>query len=122
MNIPTKHFTAKSLSMLPLKLSLALLIAFTSLAVLKLPDAEAGKYKLKCKGQYQVVSGQLISTPPCEEKYLAHVARTYGFKVSLNQIRNNPHKKIMLCQTIGHDIRLSGICSGYGNIGPRPTF
>lgn len=98
---------------------IALFTGLMALALLSAPGADAAsRYKLKCKGPYQVVQGNLISTPPCEEAHLAKVARSYGFKVSVKQVRNNPNKKVYLCQMIGHDIRLSGICDGYKNPGP----
>lgn len=101
---------------------LAAIALVSATVALSSTEAIAGKYKLKCKGPYQIVQGQQIATPPCEEQYLAKVARTYGVKVSVKQIRNNPHKKIELCQFIGHDIRLVGICDGYNDIGPSPGF
>ncbi len=76
-------------------------------------SAQAGRYKLKCQGQYQLVDGSLISTPPCQEAYIAKVARSYGYKVSARQIRKNPNKKVSLCQRLGHDIRISNICGAY---------
>lgn len=98
---------------------LALLTGVIALAMLSAPAADAAsRYKLKCKGPYQIVQGNLIATPPCEEEHLAKVARTYGFKVSVREVRNNPNKKVYLCQMIGHDIRLTSICGGYRNPGP----
>ncbi len=66
---------------------------------------------IQCKGRYQVVSGNLISTSYCEDSYLVVVARKYGYSVSKSTIRNNPNKKRDICQQIGHDNRLSGICN-----------
>jgi len=83
------------------------------LLVSSISSAQAGRYKLKCKGQYQVVDGSLISTPPCQEAYIAKVARSYGYKVSARQIRKNPNKKISICQKLGHDIRISSVCGAY---------
>lgn len=81
---------------------------------------KAGPYKLKCKGPYQIIQGQLLSTPPCEEAYIAKVARSYGYKVSTKDIRNNPNKKIQICNHIGYDNRLHSICGAYrGPIGPN---
>ncbi len=65
---------------------------------------------IQCKGRYQVVSGNLISTSYCEDNYVAVVARKYGYRVSKAAIRNNPNKKREICRQIGHDSRLSGIC------------
>ena len=86
---------------------LASLVIFSSALMLATKDASAGKYKLKCKGPYQVVQGNLIATPPCENAYIAKVARSYGHKVTAKQVRNNYHKKLEICDHIGHDTRIS---------------
>lgn len=96
-------------------LILASLIIFSSAILLISSEANAGKYKLKCKGPYQVVQGNLISTPPCENSYIAEVARSYGYRVSAKQVRNNVHKKMEICQHIGHDSRISEFCNQYNN-------
>jgi|GEM_PF-4509515 len=93
------------------------LIIFSSVLFLLTKDAAAGRYKLTCKGPYQVVQGNLIATPPCENSYIAKVARSYGYKVSAKQVRNNIHKKIEICQHIGHDSRISDYCNQYNDIG-----
>ncbi len=93
-------------------LGLAVFSAF-ALTFSAVQDAQAKRYKLKCKGAYQVVDGHLISTPPCQNANLAKVARTYGYKVSARQIINNPNKKGQICAVIGHDIRVSQTCSTY---------
>lgn len=76
-------------------------------------EATAGKYKLKCEGPYQIVQGNKIHTPPCENSYIASVARSYGVKVSDYEVRNNVHKKMEICQFIGHDTRISDYCDIY---------
>lgn len=75
----------------------------------------ASRYKIKCKDHYQLVQGNWISTTPCEEEYIAKVARSYGYKVTVSQIRNNPNKKAYVCQQLGHDTRISNICGAYGD-------
>ena len=70
--------------------------------------------KLRCSGPYQVIKGQgKIATPYCEDGYLAKVARGYGMNVSARSIRQNPHKKDDACRLVGHDNRVSDICSGH---------
>lgn len=69
--------------------------------------------KIRCEGSYQVVDGNRISTPYCEDNYLAQVARQYGSKVTARQIRNSPSKKQEICQWIGHDTRVQDICAGW---------
>lgn len=85
-------------------------------AALVLPNpAEA---KIRCKGQYQIIKGVgQLSTPYCEDNYLATVAAQYGSRVSAKAIRNNPNKKQEVCQFIGHDTRVSSICSQYNDFG-----
>jgi hypothetical protein len=73
-----------------------------------------------CEGPYQVVGGNSISTPYCQDSYLAKVARSYGVRVSDAEVRENPGTKIRLCRFIGYDNRLSGICAG--EIMHRPPF
>lgn len=72
--------------------------------------------KIRCKGQYQVIKGvEHLSTPYCEDNYLATVAAQYGSRVSAKAIRNNPHRKQEVCQLVGHDNRVSSICSQYND-------
>jgi hypothetical protein len=74
---------------------------------------------IPCKGPYQIVQGQLIATPYCEDNYLARVAREYGIRVSNREIRQNPNKKQEVCRFMGSDIRVRQICAGYRDSGPR---
>ncbi len=91
--------------------SLAIMSVFFAMPI---ADAEAGRYKVKCKGGFQLVQGNWIATPNCEERVLVRVARSYGNRhVSLKLVRSNPVTKIGICRAYGHDIRLSGICDGY---------
>ena len=61
--------------------------------------------KIPCKGRYQVTRSGLISTPYCEDNYLAAIA---GYNAKA--VRNNPGAKYDACQRVGHDPRLYGIC------------
>ncbi len=73
------------------------------------PDtAEA---RIVCKKGFQKVGGSLLSTPYCQDKYLAQVAREYGLKTSDSAIRNNPNYKRYVCSIIGHDIRVHIACA-----------
>lgn len=98
-------------------LSFAILsLAIMAISIIIQPaDLYAGRYKIKCDRQYQLVQGSWISTPPCEEAYIAKVARSYGYKVTTRQIRNNPNKKISICLQLGHDTRIKEICGAYSN-------
>ncbi|MGD9667968.1 MAG: hypothetical protein AB7U75_02815 [Hyphomicrobiaceae bacterium] len=73
---------------------------------------------IDCQDQYQVVQGQLLATPYCQDNYLAKVAREYGVKVSDETIRNNPNKKAEVCRFMGFDTRVSQICDQYRDFGP----
>ena len=74
-------------------------------------DVEA---RIKCNGPFQVVRGAgEIATPYCEDEYLAHVARSYGIRVSGGAIRRNPSRKEEVCRSIGHDSRVYDICIKY---------
>lgn len=71
---------------------------------------------IKCNDEYQIVAGQEIATPYCEDGYLARIARGYGVRVSDNEIRQNPNKKGEVCRFVGYDIRVREICHNYLNI------
>jgi hypothetical protein len=75
-------------------------------------DARA---RIVCDGEFQVNSGQAIATPYCADRYLAHVARTYGMRVSHDSIAYNPSTKRRVCEFIGYDSRLTNICAGWRN-------
>ena len=74
---------------------------------------------IDCNGPYQIVQGQQIATPYCQDNFLGQVAREYGMRVSNREIRQNPNKKQEVCRFMGFDPRVSHICEGYRNYGPR---
>lgn len=63
-------------------------------------------YAIECRGNFQVVNGQQISTPYCRDAHLAAVAG-----VSAQRIRNNPNFKEEVCRHIGHDNRVREACN-----------
>ncbi len=69
--------------------------------------------RIYCNGEYQIINGQPHATPFCADEYLARVARTYGIRVSGRRIRRDLSKKEEICQFIGHDTRISEICSNH---------
>jgi hypothetical protein len=69
--------------------------------------------RIECRDNFQITKYGPISTPYCEEKQIARVARSYGMAVTDAEVRNNPNTKVWLCQIIGNDIRLKGSCAGY---------
>ncbi len=79
-------------------------------AVIAAPASAA----IKCNRGSQLVSGQWIATPYCQDKYLAEVARESGFKASAAKIRNNPNYKKNLCQYMYSDIRVQQTCLDAG--------
>jgi hypothetical protein len=74
---------------------------------------EPAAAKIQCKGIFQVIKDGLIATPYCGDEEIARVARTYGWKVTGAQMRNNPLKKVYVCQALGGDVRLKGACGAY---------
>jgi hypothetical protein len=71
-------------------------------------------HAIDCIRGLQSVNGQLISTPYCQDTYLAEVAREYGLKASAAQIRNNPNFKKEICRTVFTDIRVQTTCEQAG--------
>ncbi len=69
---------------------------------------QTAEAKIICKGRYQMSSHGPISTPYCEDNYLAAIA---GYKAKM--IRYNPSAKDEACQKVGHDPRVSDICAGH---------
>ena len=90
--------------------SVAAVVGTAVLTFAVVPDAEA---KIKCQGIFQVTKNGLISTPYCRELEIARVARSYGWKVTDAQVRNDPLKKVYICQALGGDTRLKGACGAY---------
>jgi hypothetical protein len=70
---------------------------------------------IDCNGPWQIVKGQEIATPYCEDNYLGQIARAAGLRVSNLEIRQNPNKKGEVCRFVGHDNRVRDICSNYLN-------
>ena len=88
----------------------AILIATSLFALLATSPATA---RIECRGNFQITKHGPISTPYCEEKQIARVARSYGYAVTDAEVRNNPNTKVYLCQMFGKDNRLKGSCGAY---------
>lgn len=73
--------------------------------------ASSPAFAITCRGDYQVVNGQKISTPYCRDNELARVARESGFHVSDSTIRNNPGRKEEICRYLHTDIRVQTACA-----------
>jgi len=89
--------------------ALAAALATSALALTASPQPA---HAIKCSGPAQINKTTQIITPYCEHEYMARVARTYGFRTSGKRLRNNINHKQRICEHIGHDTRLSGICGG----------
>ena len=68
---------------------------------------------IQCDGNFQIVNGLPVSTPYCRERNLAYVANTYGWRVSVDEIRYSESKKAQVCRAIGHDNRVAEICADF---------
>ena len=73
--------------------------------------------RIVCDGVFQIVQGQPVATPYCESQNLTKVARGYGMRVTVDQIRYSESTKASVCQAIGHDLRVRSACQGYLNQG-----
>jgi hypothetical protein len=69
---------------------------------------------ITCRDGAQLVQGNWIATPYCQDQRLAQVARQYGFKASAAKIRNNPNYKKELCRFVFNDIRVQDTCLNAG--------
>jgi hypothetical protein len=73
----------------------------------------AAEARIICKENYQVVDGQEISTPYCNDNYLAAVARRRGMKVTNEEVRNDPSVKEEVCLLIGRNQSVKEYCDQY---------
>jgi hypothetical protein len=73
--------------------------------------------RIICEGNYQIVQGQPVSTLYCREQELARVARTFGWRISVQEIRSSESKKAQLCRAIGFDNRVQEVCNPYQPFG-----
>ena len=89
------------------------LIAVSSAVIIG--STASGEARIKCRGAYQISAGTLIATPYCGDRYLARVAREYGMRVSARTIRRDIATKDDACRLVGHDNRVSDICTGFRN-------
>ena len=53
---------------------------------------------IKCQDGNQLIQGNWMATPYCQDALLAQVANARGFKTSFAAIRNNPNHKKELCR------------------------
>ncbi len=79
--------------------------------VLCLGAAGPAEAKIACSEGYQMVQGNPLATPYCQDEYVAQVAHEYGMEASADKVRNNPNFKREICRLIGNDIRIKDTCS-----------
>ena len=84
------------------------IISTIALAGLLATTAQA---RIICRDGFQVVRGQEISTPYCNDNRVAAVARRHGFRVSDAEIRNNPARKDEVCRFISSNIEVRDYCN-----------
>jgi hypothetical protein len=85
----------------------ASVMIFGLLPILATPAAA----HIACDHEYQIVNGQEIETPYCDDNNLAHVARQHGDRVRARDVRNDPSVKDAVCRFVGDDPRASGACN-----------
>lgn len=84
--------------------------AALTLAALGAPALAA----IKCRDGSQLVQGNWLATPYCQDKLLAQVANARGFKTTFAAVRNNPNHKKELCRFLYTDIRVQMTCLDAG--------
>jgi hypothetical protein len=82
-------------------------------AILAVALASPATAKIECRGNFQITKYGPLTTPYCQEREIARVARSYGANVTDAEVRNNPLTKVYLCQRYGGDNRLKGSCGAY---------
>jgi hypothetical protein len=92
------------------------LVAMPALILSASLPAEA---KIVCVDGNQIVNGQPLSTPYCQDALVAKVAREHGMKVSDAAVMNNPNLKRNVCQFVGRDIRIYNACIDANSAGRR---
>ncbi len=66
---------------------------FSAAAAVLLLSSAVAEAKIECRDGFQIVNGQQISTPYCNDGLVGSVAREHGMKISDETVRNNPSAK-----------------------------
>jgi hypothetical protein len=69
---------------------------------------------IKCQDGNQLIQGNWMATPYCQDALLAQVANARGFTTTFAAIRNNPNHKKELCRFLYTDIRVQMTCMDAG--------
>ena len=83
-------------------------------ALLAAAVATPASAAIKCQDGSQLIQGNWMATPYCQDALLARVANQRGFKTSFAAIRNNPNHKKELCRFLFSDIRVQMTCLDAG--------
>src|SRR5262245_52215886 len=78
--------------------------------------------RIVCEGNFQIVNGLPVSTPYCRERVLADVARSYGWRVTDQEVRYSESTKAQVCRAIGFDNRVREVCAPYQPDGGNGRF
>jgi len=89
------------------------LFAALPLAVCAIATPASAAIKCDSDGN-QLIQGNWMPTPYCQDLLLARVANARGFKTSFAEIRNNPNHKKELCRYLYTDIRVQVTCLDAG--------
>lgn len=81
------------------------------IAAVTMATAGPGQAQFNCFGRYQFTGAGTISTPYCEDEYLAFVARTYGVSATGDEMRYDLGERQTVCRMIGYDARVRDICN-----------
>jgi hypothetical protein len=98
------------------KLRLAVAAALAS-GLFALAQGDRAEARIVCDGNFQRVGGNSVSTLYCQEQELARVARQFGWRISVAEIRHSESMKAQVCRAIGFDNRVQQICSPYQPFG-----
>jgi hypothetical protein len=79
-----------------------------------LAAAAPASAEIKCQEGAQLIQGNWMATPYCQDKLLFEVANARGFKTSFAAIRENPNHKKELCRFLFTDIRVQMTCLDAG--------
>ncbi len=79
---------------------------------------------IRCNKGFQLVQGSEISTPYCQDEYLAVVARDFGIRTTGARVRADWGHKREICRLIGQDNRIRGACASENDAGgdSSPSF
>ncbi len=95
-------------------MALARAAGFAALPLALWVAAAPAHAAIKCNDGNQLIQGNWMATPYCQDKLLSEVANARGFKTTFAAIRNNPNHKKELCRFLYTDIRVQMTCLDAG--------